>query len=220
MRPGVLAILLLTFPGSGLAAGVNDGWDSFSRLCSTEMLPSWRAEVKHGHAWTTQSVENLRGLREMTDVTCPAYMTKRNDGAAIRAFVTKKAATVDVSPLVEKEGNRLLSFLEAEMRAQFEAFAPTDLDFQTTRCGQLMRETQARMKARLQQIKQTTAALAATCFKTNQSQDQAELQKALVRSASERKGAGAPAAVPAGPGQRKPSSTITGVDEDKAKRAK
>lgn len=209
----LLALLPLT-----AHAAPNDGWANFAATCDTEILPNWEPEVAKGNAWTTESVKNLAGLQRMTSVTCPAYLGKRNDGEAIRAFTAEKAATVDVSPLVEREGKRLLAFLGAELTAQREAFAETGIDFFTTQCGMHMRATHQHMQARLTQIQQTAAALAAKCFQLNEGLDE-EAQARAKAAYDKRIPAGRP--VPAATGRQKPgASDITGTQEDKAKRAK
>lgn len=210
----LLALLPLT-----AHAAPNDGWSNFAASCDTEILPSWFPEVEKGKAWTDESVKNLAGLQHMTNVTCPAYLGKRNDADAIRAFSAEKAATVDVSPLVEREGNRLLAFLGAELAAQREAFLETGIDFFTTQCGQHMRATRQHMQARLARIQQTATALASRCFQHNDQLDEAAQARARA-DYNRRIPAGQPAlAAPAGK-QKQGVSDITGTREDKAKRAK
>ena len=212
----ILALLAL-LPLSAHAAP-NDGWQTFAATCDTELLPTWVPEVEKGKAWTQESAKNLAGLQHMTSVTCPAYLGKRNDGEAIRAFTAEKAATGDVSPLVEREGNRLLAFLGAELAAQQATFAEVGINFQATHCGVHMRATRSRMQARLTQIQQTASALAAKCFRLNDHLDE-EAQARAKAGYDKRIPAGKPLPAAAGR-QRQGSSDITGTREDNAKRGR
>lgn len=203
---------------AALAGDVNDGFSGFRAACGAEFKPEWAPELKTGRLFTRSSVKNLADLREMTDVVCPAYLAHRNDGNAIRRFTAKKIVSVDTSPVVERVGNRLLRFLETEFAAQHAAFAELEIDFAATRCGQHMQATEQRVKARLQKIKEATAALTAKCFQLNDQLDAKAQAKG--KSAYDAKVERLPANAQAPGGQAAGSrgSDITGVREDKAKR--
>ena len=127
---------------------------------------------------------------------------------------------MDISPLVEKEGLRLLAFLDTEMRAQTEALMPAELDFPSTNCGQLMRETRRQMKERLLHIRESAAKLSSTCIETNLRQNRTELKKNMARLNGEKKGAGALVFASANTQSRRISNTITGIEQEKANRRK
>ncbi len=209
-------IFLITAPAA--LAGVNDGFSGFRAACGSEFKPDWAPQVKTGRLFTRSSVKNLADLQEMTNVVCPAYLAHRNDGDAIRRFTAKKAVSVDTSPVVERVGNRLVTFLESEFAAQRAAFAEAGIDFATTRCGQHMQATEQKVKARLQKIKEANSALAAKCFHLNDQLDARAQAKG--KSAYDAKVERLPANNQSAAGRATGSrgSDITGVKEDKAKR--
>lgn len=203
-----LLTALAAAPCALAGATANDGFHNFRQECDSEYLPAWKEDIKAGRHWTRVSEKNLRDLQKVASTACPAYMSVRNEAIAIRSFSRIRRLTTDKSSLVEREGQRLVTFLENELAAQQTAFAAADIDFAATACGRHMRATQSRVKARLQKIQEANATLAAKCLKLNDQQD-AQAQ-AKGKAAYDAKVARLPAAVSAKP-QTKAASDITGL---------
>ncbi len=213
MKPCILVALLL-LPSLSFAA--EDGWSTFATICTAEMLPDWPVQVEKGKQWTKASAENLAGLKEMSSKTCPNYLAHRNDGDAIKEFVAKKAATVDVSPLIERDGTQLVTFVLTQFQAQHAAFAPAEIDYAQTPCGVHMRATAEKMRTRLKEIKDTALALATTCISLDEKAAAAAVNKAHSEADAKAQPVGS---APAG-SSTKGASDISGTEVDKAKRAK
>jgi|GEM_PF-7123960 len=210
----MITLFITLFLSTSAAQAAEDGWGTFEKTCSSELQLHWPAEAEKGRTWTRTSVKNLEGLKEMTTKICPAYLAHRNDGAAIQQFVAKKREIVDQSPVVEKDGNALVSFLQTQLARHQAEFAPDEIDFSKSRCGRLMRDTTDRMKARLTTIKNTANALAANCININDKAD-AALQVKALKAADARALSAVPTAYGA---QKTKASSISGVELDKAKR--
>jgi len=214
MRAFFILSFALTAP---TAFAAEDGWEMFAQACSAEMLSEWAAEVEKGKAWTPASQRNLEDLKNMSSRICPAYLAKRNDGKAIKEFTAKKSEIMDVSPFIERDGNQLLSFLQAQLSLQQAAFAPAGIDFFRSRCGMHMLGITERMKTRLKHIKDTAASLAATCFSISNNSDASAVKKS--HAAANAKAAPALPVGRSGNSKAK-TSDISGVAQEKAKRAK
>lgn len=204
-----LLTALAAAPCARAGGTINDGFHNFRAECDSEYLPAWKDEIKAGRHWTRVSEKNLRDLQKVASSACPAYLSVRNEATAIRSFGRIKHLTTDKSPLVEKEGQRLVAFLETELAAQQAAFASSDIDFAATACGRHMRATQNRVKARLQKIQEATATLAAKCFQLNDKQD--TQAQASSKAAIEAKVARQPSAAVNAMPKEKGTSDVTGL---------
>jgi hypothetical protein len=212
MNAAGLYLLLptLLLPSVARSAGMNDGWDDFSRACASEFRAEWNLQVAAGRKWTQASLQNLEQVDSMGNKICPAYFDHPNDGEQIAAFVNQKSKILDQSPLVEKQGQALLAFLSAQRLDYQSSFQAVGIDFSTSPCGRRMADLSEKMQARLAQLRTKLSALAQTCFATNAASGpaQAKMKKYFDQQA-----------VPAGPSGRTPASgsDITGLKEDLAK---
>lgn len=207
----LLPLLLLSLP----AHAEQTGWLSFRYYCEAESKPAWLAQAQLGKQWEADSLDNLRRLGEMTEKICPAYFQRPNDSDAIRIFETSKAAILGRSPVVEQQGNSLLAFLAQGLAENQAIFESVEIDFSATPCAAHMRATQKRMNERLAEIRGRVNQLAKSCFGVTA----AEAAQHLAKKAPPKKvGQGAPTKIMDGKGKAQ-SSDITGVKEDRAKRA-
>jgi hypothetical protein len=202
----LFSLLLSTLP----ANAQGDGWDSFLANCRTEVHDDWIPQIKKGRHWTHRSLENLQGLKDMSQRICPDYLARRNDGAAIATFVAAKQRFPDLSPLIERDGNALLDFLHTTLKSHQAEFAPAGIDFSTGRCGHYMISTTKYMQTRLREIHRSLDELPAKCFRLNAAADAAAQEKALKKAAeSANKSQRAPAS--SGGAAKRDSSDISGV---------
>jgi hypothetical protein len=140
------------------------GWGSFSQNCATELESAWLPQIEKGKTWTTLSEDNLKNLKEMSERICPEYLKHPNDGPAIQAFIGKKNAILDQSPIVEKQGQELLAFLAAQLNLYQATFAPVEINFSRSNCGKRMLDLHARTQARHKEIQEKISALTKSCF--------------------------------------------------------
>lgn len=205
-------------PALALPASADDtGWITFADRCHAELKPDWAAQAAKGRKWDADSTQNLAKLQELTDRICPEYFKRPNDAAAIRAFSASKAAILDQSPVVDKNGDALIAFLQAGYLDYASTFVPLGVDFPSSPCGQQIRETKLRTEARLVKIRAFIQKLAKTCFAVTGQENAA----ALKAHSPGVHGEGAPTGA-AAKGIRQGAghgggSDITGVQEDKAK---
>jgi hypothetical protein len=196
------ACLIFLLASPVLAA--DGSWDALEKSCTAEMQPEWLAEVKNGKAWDARSAENLRGLRKMSHKDCPAYLARRNDAGAVRAFVARKESTMDSSPLVDKEGKRLATFLQARFDEHERSFNEAGLDFSRGGCGRRLLATRDLVSARRKEIQSELKTLAKRCIALGDSET---VKPVKVVPAKAR-----PASV-SGRGAAPVGSDITGLDE-------
>lgn len=211
-----LALGLTIFANAASAnTTADDGWGTFSQTCVLEAPKLWALQVEKGKSWTRASLANLNDLQIMSTKICPDYLAHPNDSVAIQAFVNKKQEILDRSPVIEKDGNELLGFLQKEFSEFRSTFAAVEIDFAQNPCGRQMQALIERTTARHREIRSRVGELTKTCFAAN-SQNAAEKQSAA-KAAREKIQTKGPV-VPIVGTDKRPTSDITGGKEDAEKR--